>query len=164
MYAPLDDDPAITEARLAAVTVERVADVALGHLLTAKRRELELLLEMLRRRGSNDFLALSLNLYGAVSPALLGDAEALLDCVNVPAVERGERLDAEAFARRAELELDHYRATGVDIDVHVEVRSDSSGVMVSNGNLLIAPTVTVPESRTSTRCCSTRSARTSSPT
>ena len=38
VYAPLDDDPAITEARLAAVTVERVADVALGHLLTAKRR------------------------------------------------------------------------------------------------------------------------------
>ena len=147
VYAPLDDDPAITEARLAAVTVERVADVALGHLLTAKRRELELLLEMLRCRGSNDFLALSLKLYGAVSPALLGDAEALLDCVSVPAVERGERLDAEAFARRAELELDHYRATGVDIDVHVEVRSDSSGVMVSNGNLLIAPTVTVPESR-----------------
>ena len=119
---------------------------ALGHLLTAKRHELELLVEMLRRRGSNDFLALSLKLYGAVSPALLGDAEALLDCVSVPAVERGERLDAEAFARRAELELDHYRATGVDIKSRVEVRSDSSGVMVSNGNLLIAPTVTVPES------------------
>ena len=147
VYAPLDDDPAVTEARLAAVTVERATDVALAHLLTAKRRELELQLEMLRRRGSDDFLALSLKLYGAVSPALLGDAEALLDCVSVPAVERGERLDAEAFARRAEAELDHYRATGVDLDVHVEVRSDSSGVMVSNGNLLIAPTVTVPESR-----------------
>ncbi len=147
VYAPLDDDPAVTEARLGAVAVERAADVALAHLFMAKRRELELQLEMLRRRGSDDFLALSLKLYGAVSPALLGDAEALLDCVRVPAFERGERLDAGAFARRAEAELDLYRATGVDLDVHVEVRSDSSGVMVSNGNLLIAPTVTVPESR-----------------
>ena len=72
VYAPLDDDPAITEARLAAVTVERVADVALGHLLTAKRRELELLLEMLRRRGSDDFLALSLEAVRRGQPGVAG--------------------------------------------------------------------------------------------
>ncbi|MGH9134688.1 MAG: flavohemoglobin expression-modulating QEGLA motif protein [Ilumatobacteraceae bacterium] len=147
VYSPLEDDPDVVEARLAAISVEDVTDVALAHLLTAKRRELELQLEMLRSRGTDRFLALSLQLYGTVSPALLGDAEALLESVTVPAAERGERLDADAFAARAEAELDHYRATNADLNVHVEVRADSSGVMVSNGNLLIAPTVSVPESR-----------------
>jgi uncharacterized protein (TIGR02421 family) len=51
------------------------------------------------------------------------------------------------FARRVSIELDHYRSHHVGLDVVVEVRDDSSGVMVSNGNVLIAPTVAVPEGR-----------------
>jgi uncharacterized protein (TIGR02421 family) len=147
VYGPLEDDPDVTESRIAATRIDAVEDADLVHLLTAKRRELEVQLEMLRRRGTKRFLELSIQLYGTVGPALLGDAESLLGLIPPPLPEHGERLDADAFALLAETELDHYRALHPDLDVHVEIRSDSSGVMVSNGNLLIAPTVRVPIER-----------------
>jgi uncharacterized protein (TIGR02421 family) len=147
VYGPLEDDPEVTESRIAAIRVDTVDDPDLSYLLTAKRHELELQLEMLRQRDTPRFLELSIQLYGTVGPALLADAEALLDLIPQPPAEVGERLDAEAFALLAETELDHYRAIHTDLDVHVEIRPDSSGVMVSNGNLLIAPTVQVPASR-----------------
>jgi len=147
VYGPLEDDPDVTESRIAAIRIETVEDPDLTYLLTAKRHELELQLEMLRRRDTAGFLELSIQLYGTVGPALLGDAEALLDLIPSPPSEQGERLDADAFARLAETELDHYRAIHADLDAHVEIRPDSSGVMVSNGNLLIAPTVVVSSER-----------------
>ena len=146
-YEPLAYDPAVLAARLAAVRTTTVADPALSHLLQAKHRELELQLEMLRCRGSAEFLDLSVQLYGTVSPAQLAEAEVLLAHVDTPPSEPGPRLDAAAFARRVETELDHYRGVEPDLAVGVEVRDDSSGVMVVNGNVLIAPTVSVPASR-----------------
>jgi uncharacterized protein (TIGR02421 family) len=147
-YSPVED-PAVIEARLAAVATDTdtVEDPAIAYLVQAKRREFELQLQMLRRRGTDEFLDLSLQLYGTVSPALVGDAESLLNQVPTPPAERGRRLGAKAFARRVEVELDHYRAHHVGLDVIVEIRHDSSGVMVSYGNVLIAPTVAVPEGR-----------------
>ena len=78
VYGPLVDDPMVIETRLAAIEIDAVEDAALARILTSKRRELELQLQMLRCRGSDQFLELSLQLYGPVSPALLGEAEALL--------------------------------------------------------------------------------------
>ena len=113
VYRPLDDDPAVTRPASPRSTVERRRMPRSRHLLQAKRRELELQLEMLRRRGSDEFLALSIELYGAVSPALLGEAEALLDCGQRPGRRDAVNVSMPtAFARRAEAELDHYRATG----------------------------------------------------
>jgi uncharacterized protein (TIGR02421 family) len=147
VYGPLADDPVVTETRLEAIAIDSVEDVALAQILTSKRRELELQLQMLRSRGTEQFLELSLQLYGPVSPALLGEAEALLAQVPTPQRESGERIDAATFARLAEAELDLYRAVRADLAAHVEVRDDSSGVMVSNGDLLIAPTAVVPSQR-----------------
>jgi uncharacterized protein (TIGR02421 family) len=147
VYGPLADDPAVTETRLDAIAIDSVEDTALAQILTSKRRELELQLQMLRSRGSDQFLELSLQLYGPVSPALLGEAEALLAQVPPPQRESGDPIDAATFARLAEAELDLYRAVHTDLAAHVEVRDDSSGVMVSNGDLLIAPTAVVPSHR-----------------
>ena len=61
------------------IDVAAVEDPTLGHLLRAKHREMELQLEMLEARESDDFLPLSIELYGGVSPALRRQAEALLD-------------------------------------------------------------------------------------
>ena len=63
------------------IDVAAVEDPTLGHLLRAKHREMELQLEMLEARGSDDFLQLSIELYGGVSPALRRQAEALLATV-----------------------------------------------------------------------------------
>jgi uncharacterized protein (TIGR02421 family) len=146
-YEALAYAPAELAERLAAMPIEAVGDPALAHLLQAKRGELSLQLEMLRVRDSADFLDLSIQLYGTVGPAQLAEAEVLLAQVDTPPAEPGGRLDAAAFARRVEAELDVYRAVQPDVVVPVEIREDSSGVMVVNGSVLIAPTTAVPAAR-----------------
>src|SRR5215203_632792 len=117
-YRPLEDDPDVMDAMLAAVDVGDVEDATLGHLLRAKHRELALQLDMLRARDTADFLPLSIELYGTVSPALLARAEAILDQIEVPARSRDDHVDAARFAELAEVELAHYRAIDADIGVH----------------------------------------------
>jgi len=146
-YGPLEDDLAVIEARLDAIDIGSVDDPALSQLFQAKRREFELQLAMLRRRGDESFLALSIELYGTVSPTLLAEAEVILSQVVPPPPEGRRYLDAEGFARRVQDELDLYRAVHPDMGATVEVRADSSGIMVSNGNVLISPLARVSEER-----------------
>jgi uncharacterized protein (TIGR02421 family) len=146
-YRPLEDDPQLATKRLEEVPVNEVEDSTLSSLLQAKQRELFLLLQMLSCRGSHDFLALSIEQYGAVSPALLREAEAILAGVPPPEPDPGPWLGAEAFVELAQAELDRYRAFAPDIESHVELRDGSTGVMVSNGDLLVAPTARVSAAR-----------------
>jgi uncharacterized protein (TIGR02421 family) len=146
-YRPLEDDPGVAATRLADVAIDSVQDPALASLLLAKQRELQLQLDMLGCRGSTDFLALSIELYGAVSPALLAEAEDILATVPAPAPDDGPWLDAEAFVKAAQAELDRYRAFAPDMESHIEVREGSTGVMVSNGDVLVAPTVRIAVAR-----------------
>jgi uncharacterized protein (TIGR02421 family) len=146
-YRPLEDDVAVVADRLAKVAAQTVEDATLSHLVRAKQREVALQLEMLRCRGSTDFLPLSIELYGAVSPSLLATAEQLLDEIEVPARDGQQALDAVTFARRVETELDRYRAVFPEIEVRVDVRDDGTGVLFTNGVLLIASTARVPISR-----------------
>jgi len=103
--------------------------------------------QMLSCRSTDDFLGLSIELFGTVSPSLLEEAEAILATVPPPAPDRGPWIDAMTFANLAQAEIDHYRTFAPDIDARVEVRADCSGVMVSNGDLLIAPTARVSAGR-----------------
>lgn len=146
-YRPLDDDPAVLRAELDAVDAESVDDPTLAHLVHAKRRELELHVDMLAARGTRELRALSIELYGTVSPALLEQAESILRALDSAAPSSDGDLDAEQLARLAEEELDHYRAGAPDLSVHVEVRDDVAGVMVVGGDLLISPDARVPRSR-----------------
>jgi len=146
-YRELEDDPAIASRRLEEIRVGDVGDPTLASLLMAKHRELRLQLEMLESRGTDSFLALSIELYGTVSQSLLGTAQQILRDVPPPSLEEGPWLDAEAVCKAAQAELDRYRAFAPDLESHVEVREGSTGVMVSNGDVLIAPTCRVPVSR-----------------
>jgi uncharacterized protein (TIGR02421 family) len=146
-YRALSDDPAVTSARLADVQLNEVEDATVAHLLQAKHRELLLLVQMLSCRGSAEFLALSIEQYGAVSPALLQEAQDILRRLPARELDAGPQLDADAFVRLAQEELDRYRAFAPDIESHVEVREGSTGVMVSNGDLLVAPTARVSAAR-----------------
>ena len=83
-YRPLEDDVDVVASRLAKVDTHAVEDTTLSHMLQAKHREVGLQIEMLRCRGSTDFLPLSTELYGAVSPILLAAAEQLLDEIGMP--------------------------------------------------------------------------------
>jgi len=136
-YRDLETDPDVLAAELAQIDPATVENTTLGALLRAKHREMELQLEMLRARGTPDFLQMSVELYGAVSPALYEKAGALLLTVDPPAAGEG-RLDAEEFRDLAEQELDHYRELDPDIGLHVEIRDDVSGVLCEGTTLLIS--------------------------
>lgn len=147
-YRPLADDIDVAAHRLDALPVDGVRDATLASLLLAKQRELRLQVEMLACRGSDDFLPLSIELYGSVSPSLLREANDILATVPAPEPDGGPWLDAEAFAAVAQAELDHYRTIAPDdVECHVEIREGSTGLMVSNGDLLIAPTAKVSSAR-----------------
>jgi uncharacterized protein (TIGR02421 family) len=146
-YRDLEEDPAVAAKRLDGVRVAEVSDPTVASLLLAKQRELRLQLEMLDSRGTDAFLPLSIELYGTVTSALLSTAQAILRQVHPPALEEGPWLDAEAVSKAAQAELDRYRAFAPDLESHVEVRDGCTGVMVSNGDVLVAPTVRVPVGR-----------------
>lgn len=145
-YRELDTDPDVVRAELDAVDVGEVEDPVLGQLLRAKHREMELQLDMLEARDTDDFLPLSVELYGGVSPALRTQAETLL--ASITRIEAGdEALDAEEFLALAEDEIAHYRAEDPDLDMHAEIRTDVNGVMVSGDTLLIGPETKVQRAR-----------------
>jgi uncharacterized protein (TIGR02421 family) len=146
-YAPLEGDPGLAAAQVAAVAVESVEDPILASLLLAKQRELQLQLEMLACRGTDRFLALSVELFGTVSASLLDEARAILSGVAPPRAPGERMLDAEEFAQAARAELDHYRTLVPDLASQVQVQEGSTGVMVSNGDVLVAPTTSVPAHR-----------------
>ena len=145
-YRELEADPDVVRAELAAIDLGDVEDPVLGQLLRAKHREMELQLDMLEARDTEDFLPLSVELYGGVSPALRTQAEQLL--AGITRTEpTDEALDAEEFLALAEAEIAHYRAEDPDLDMHAEIRADVNGVMVSGDVLLIGPETKVQRAR-----------------
>lgn len=145
-YRELDTDPDVVRAELDAIDVGEVEDPVLGQLLRAKHREMELQLDMLEARDTDDFLPLSVELYGGVSPSLRTQAETLLASITRTEAS-DEALDAEDFLALAEDEIAHYRAEDPDLDMHAEIRTDVNGVMVSGDTLLIGPETKVQRAR-----------------
>lgn len=141
-YRELETDPEVLQTVLERIDVGVVRDGTVASLLAGKKRELGLQLAMLRARGSADFRSLSVELFGGVRPDLLTAAEAILARVE-PQPWGGERLTAEEFLELAREEIDYYRALEPDVDIHAELRPDSTGVMVSGNLLLIGPEASV---------------------
>ncbi len=147
MYRELDDDPAVLASTLDQVEIGAVEDVSLRRLLEAKRRELDLQLAMLRSRGTPTFRLLSQDLYGSVSTELLQHSTTILDRVEPPGTPDLECIEAVQFAALAESELAYYRSAEPDIGVHVEIRPDVAGVMVSGNVLLVSSAACIRTSR-----------------
>jgi uncharacterized protein (TIGR02421 family) len=146
VYRPLEVDLDELRARLAAVDPESVQDPSLSHLAQSKHRELCLQVEMLGARGSAAFAAMSVELYGAVLPSLLAEAERVL-AITDPVVPVGRWLDAEAFAARAGTELEWYRAGAAGLASRVTIRPDIGSIMVERGDLLVPSSARVAEPR-----------------
>lgn len=136
-YRDLETDPDVLDAELDHLDLGAVEDHTLGELLRSKHREIKLQLEMLRSRGTPDFRALSVELYGAVGPTLRTQAEGLMASLAHTAGQ-GEMLDAEQFLELALAEIEHYRQIDPDVGIHAEVRPDVSGVLVEGDTLLIS--------------------------
>ena len=145
-YRPLEDSTDLTSERIHQLPVDEVENSILASFLLARRRELALQVQMLTCRGTDDFLPLSIELYGTVDRRLLGEAERILDDVR-PDEPEGPWLDAQQVVRRADAELEHYRARVPDLEASVQIRQGTAGLMVSNGDLLVSPTTRISTHR-----------------
>lgn len=149
-YRPLACDLDELEETLRKAPVDEVPNPTAAELLRGKRDELESKLAMLRHRGTPRFLEFSLRVYGGVEDELLDLARQLLARVSREA--RGEpvrgRLDAAAFAVRAERELEHYRRAHPEFTARVQVSSAvPPSLMVSGDRLLVGSGIHVPKPR-----------------
>jgi len=148
-YRPLPVEPSLLKRQLYNIKLETVSDPVLAQLFRSQQIELDRKITMLGERNTDRFLYGSLQLYGGVDDHLSSAAEAIL--YTFPPRTRDESssktIDAKAFAKRAEMQLDEYRSLSPKLKSKVVVRADYSGLMVSRGNLLIGKSVKTPESR-----------------
>ena len=153
-YRPCPIDPDLVKRDLYKIPIERVEDPALQQLFREKQHELELQLTMLRDRDTPRFVHESLQLFGGVQDDLLQRAEALLQLLQAHEdAEReggdngGDKVDALAFARRAEAEFESYRRAFGAFTATTEVNDETNGLVVSKGRLFIGADLSLAPSR-----------------
>lgn len=148
-YRALRVDPAQLKRQLFAVPLECVEDPTLHYLFANKREELDRQISMLTDRGTADFLLQSQQVYGSPDKQLTTIAKKILETVVLPVKDKRNEtfVDASAFKRHAENELDYYRNQDPDFESSVSIRGDIPGLMVSHGQLLIGEAAIVAQRR-----------------
>lgn len=149
-YRPRSTNPDLLMRTLYNIKIEKIEDPTLSQLFKEKREELDKQISMIRDRGSKRFLYESLILYGGVKPELLKFAELILDHIPSRSREQSGRkkIECNEFAQLASDEINYYRNLNPQFSARVEIRDDiPSGLMVSNGNLLIGKSTAIPHSR-----------------
>ena len=149
VYRPLPIDPALAKRRLFRVPIERIEDPTLAQLFREQQLELDRKLTMLIDRGTPRFMYGSLQLYGTVDESLLKLAGELLEQLSPRSRDEsfGTSIDAKTFAARAIQEMDYFRKTVPESSSKVIMREDITGLMVSQGNLLIGKDLKISETR-----------------
>lgn len=148
-YRPLPLDPVLLKRRLYGVPLEKVEDPALWQLFREKQDELDRRLTMLLDIGTPRFRQGSLQVYGDVDNKQLRLAKDLLKMLPPRSRDdsRAGYVDAAAFRRRAEQEIEYYRQQLPAMKSRVQIRPDIAGLMVSRGSLLVAEDSHIPASR-----------------
>ncbi len=145
-YRGLKDLPDRIRKAAAAVDVSAAKDPGIRHIFEEKRDELELQAAMLAARDTDEFLALSIELFGAVRPRLLETARHILKTLPPTRDKNRGCLDADSLAASMRAAVQQYRTEGAPITA-VVVRPDIAGVMVSNGDVLISESASVAPER-----------------
>lgn len=149
-YRPLPVDPVLLKRHLFKIPLERIEDPTLANLFLEKQRELDRQISMLLDRGTRHFRYGSLQIFGGVDKDLMDMAESLLHHLPPRSRDDSHRgyLNARAFAERAIDEIAYYRQTCATFTGEVQVRDDiNTGLMVSQGTLLIGKQTKVPVTR-----------------
>jgi uncharacterized protein (TIGR02421 family) len=130
-YRPLEFDGESMRRALDEAPIEAVEDEVLRRLYTDKRWELEQLVALLEKRGTDQFLELSLELFGRPPAPLVRDARCLL------AETRWEDqwdLDAEGVRAMLEGHLESYRRRYPHFDCEVVFDDAMSAKMYVHEN------------------------------
>lgn len=149
-YRQLSVEPALLKRRLFAVPLERIEDPTISHLFRQKQDEVDRKITMLADVGTSRFLHGSLQVYGGIEPSLLELANELLRRISPRSREDSAQgsLDAKAFTARAFQEIEYYRHRFAGFTATATIRDDMySGLLVSNGDLLIGRETRIPVSR-----------------
>jgi len=146
IYRPLVVDPALAKRRLFQIHIERIEDPTLAQLFREQQLELDRKFTMLIDRGTPKFLYGSLQLYGGVSRSLLQTAEDLLQKISPRSRDEspGKFIDAVEFASRATQKLEEFQKIYPQSLRKVLIKDDITGLMVSNGNLLVGKQSKIP--------------------
>lgn len=146
-YRPLVVDTDAVKRQLYDLPMERLEDPTLAHLLSDARDELDRKVTMLGDRNTPRFLYGSLSVYGTVEPSLHQLAIELLAALPPDTATSEARVGAAEFAARARKEIAWYRRRYAPMAATVEVRDDVTGLLVTQGNLLVGSALDVPASR-----------------
>lgn len=156
-YRPLPYRINLLKRRLFDIEIERIEDTTLAKLFWEKQDELDCELTALRHLDTSQFLHSSLQLYGGAEDDLVQLAAQLLDRSSQrPAAGTGTSdretprgrsanaasLSLDAVVKRAREEIDYYHRQMPSFNATVEVCNEiASGIMVSQGKLLVAETL-----------------------
>jgi len=145
-YPILPIDPEERKHALYSIDIDAVYDPALAFLLRDKRKELDIQLDMLNERGSEDFLYSSIRLYKTIDEDLLQLARLILEEIPVRKVEPGS-YSAHQFAERVEQEFDYFRQQKPEFQTKIHLGGAIPGLMVSRGELYIPDSLVLRKPR-----------------
>lgn len=149
-YRAVSPELAHWRTRLEGLQLGTIDDPILASMLQHKQRELQNQLECLEFRNTPRFLEASLALYGGVDPPLRELAHVILEGSSgrkMPSANGEPPQGSRAFARRANIELQHYRAVFPGLESKVQVLKEIPGIMAFEGDLPIGSDLSVPASR-----------------
>lgn len=146
-YIDLEVDVIEARQRVLALPVDRIESPLLSGLLAEKQRELERQIELVRLRGTDGFIAASIDLFGGVEASLLRLAREIMH-----SVQPGEALQADAgideVMEAVEAELAWYQQGPREFRAEVVVDPDlNSMMMVSHGVLYVDANLRLPHAR-----------------
>jgi uncharacterized protein (TIGR02421 family) len=149
LYRPLSVDVEESKRALFSVALDHFEDPVLGTLYREKQQELDLQLSLLAARETPRFIELGRALYGSVEPRLLKAARSILEDTKPGAKKSpAETADYRLVEKRARAMIARYSEQSSAFATPVEVRDDlPSGLMVSNGRLLISRSTAMDRAR-----------------
>ena len=149
-YRPLAIDANELKRQLFSIPTGSIEDPTLAELFHQRQDELDRKITMLCDISTSRFVLGSRQVYGEIGDDLLALSRNLLDTIS-PRSREGQRTDdltAEEFARVARREIDFYREQLPEFTALAIIRDDLySGLMCSDGHLLIGRDTRIPRSR-----------------
>ncbi len=149
-YRPIPVEPTLLKRRLFSVPIEKVDDPALYQLFREKQDELDRQITLLLDMNTPRFIHGSIQLFGGVDDELYRVASEMLEQLPPTTSKKAkeEMIDARAFAARAKAEIASFRKQWPQVCATVQIREDIySGLMVSQGSLLVGANTSIPKSR-----------------
>ncbi len=149
LYRARPIDPGLLKRQLFKIPLERIEDPTLAHIFSEKRGQLDREITLVADRNTRRFLLGSRQIYGDVEDSLLQLANSILNKFSAEDGGREDKktINADKFYKLALNDMQHYRRADASFNAKVELRNDVSGVLVSQGNLLIGSDVRISDGR-----------------